>query len=313
MKKLQIQSALIMIHYSTRILLASIVTFLLVSCGTSPVPTIPLTGASPTANPADPQPEPTSTPENSSSEQTRSQDNAVMMEIPGGTFMMGSEAGNDDEKPVHEVSLDAFLMDQTEVTNSMFADFLNVNGNQEEEGGPWFDAEDSDAQIHLVGETWQADDGKSDHPVVEVSWFGAQAYCTWVGARLPTEAEWEYAARGGLDGKDYPWGDEKPVCETGADNGAQFFSCSNLGSMPVRSFLANGYGLYDMAGNVMEWVGNWPEPYPGGESAARSFPEQFRVLRGGSWSEPTNNLRVAFRYDNVPSLADHFVGFRCAK
>ena len=300
-------------HHLTRILLASIFTFLLVGCGTSPTPVIPLTGASPTANPVDPLPEPTSTPEASVSEQTRPQDNAVMMEIPGGTFMMGSEDGDDDEKPVHEVSLDAFWMDQAEVTNSMFANFLNANGNQEEEGGLWFDAEDPDVQIHLVGETWQVDDGKSDHPVVEVSWFGAQAYCAWASARLPTEDEWEYAARGGLEGKNYPWGDEKPACDEGANNGANYFSCGAGGTKPIGSFAANGYGLYDMAGNVMEWVDAWHEIYPGGDSEEAYLLEQFRIQRGGSWSDARQTIRVAFRFEQVPSVTDHFIGFRCAK
>lgn len=323
MKNLQSLSILSMVHYSTRILLASIVTFLLFGCGTSSTPIIPPTSSPPPIIPPTSsqtttasnvsQPEPTSSPISSISVQNRSQDGAVMVEIPVGTYMMGSESGNDNEQPVHEVSLEGFWMDQTEVTNSMFTDFLNKNGNQEEKGVLWFHVEASGAQIHLDGETWQTNDGKSDYPVTEITWYGAQAYCAWVGARLPTEAEWEYAARGGLDGNDYPWGDEKPVCDAGADHGAQFFSCTNFGASPVRSFAPNGYGLYDMSGNVMEWVDEWFDVYPGGEWETISLAGQHCVMRGGSWGDASQNLRVAYRNHNVPLKTDNFIGFRCAK
>lgn len=310
-----------------KILLVSIVMFLLISCETSSTYEALPSNETPTARPADKLPDPTltpadptpvltSTPEYPGSTQTRFQDTALMMEIPGGKFIMGSESRYKNEHPVHEVSLETFWMDQIEVTNSMYAEFLNANGNQVEDGFSWFDAENPKRQIQLVDNTWQVVDDKSDHPVVDVNWYGARAYCEWVGARLPTEAEWEYAARGGLDEKLYPWGDKKPVCEAEASNGANYFSCGEGGTKSVRSFAANGYGLYDMSGNVMEWVEDWYAIYPGGESEnpllAGKY-EQFKVLRGGAWGDAGNIIRVAFRFQTVPSYSNHFIGFRCTQ
>ncbi|MBT7192052.1 MAG: SUMF1/EgtB/PvdO family nonheme iron enzyme, partial [Anaerolineae bacterium] len=150
----------------------------------------------------------------------RPADGMTMLYIPAGEFEMGSQDGDSDEKPVHTVYLDAYWMDETEVTNEMFAAFLNAENNQSEGGESWLDADDSDALIEKNGSTWHAKSGYSNHPVVEVTWYGARAYCEWVGGRLPSEAEWEKAARGGLEGKEYPWGDENPICTEGADNGA---------------------------------------------------------------------------------------------
>jgi formylglycine-generating enzyme required for sulfatase activity len=221
-----------------------------------------------------------------------------------------------DEFPQHTVYLDAYWMDQTEVTNAKFAAFLNQQGNQTEGGVGWLDAGDTDALIVQSGSMWIPKSGYEEHPVVEVSWYGAQAYCAWAGRRLPTEAEWEKAARGGLEGATYPWGNEAPVCTRGTQNGAQFDSCSGR-TMLVGTFAANGYGLFDMAGNIWEWVMDWyqsnyyansPSNNPQGPSVGDR-----RVLRGGSWNGNINDLRVGHRFRYLPSnpyYGDR--GFRCA-
>lgn len=252
--------------------------------------------------------------------------------IPGGEFQMGSDADDSlaecekfhkdcqryrftDEEPMHTVYLDAFYMDVYEVTNALFAEFLNELGNQEEGGVTWLDAKDEDARIHSVGGRWQADAGYEDHPVVEVSWYGARAFCEWRGARLPTEAEWEKAARGGLADAKYPWGNEAPVCEKGAENGAQFLDCRG-GTVAVGSFAANGYGLFDMAGNVWEWVWDWYQSNYYASSPLRNpqGPEtgDARVLRGGSWNFSEYVLRAADRGVLFPSNSVSLNGFRCA-
>ncbi len=242
-------------------------------------------------------------------------DGMVMAYIPAGEFQMGSENGDDDEKPVHTVSLDAFWMDTTEVTNVMFAAFLNEEGNRQEGGVSWI-AESNDARILKTPGGWRVVSSYENHPVTRVSWYGAQAYCKWAGRRLPTEAEWEKAARGGLEGKTYPWGDGEPTCEKGAQNGAQFTTCRS-GTAPVASFGANGYGLFDMAGNVWEWVVDWysktyyqslPESNPSGLTNG-----EYRVMRGGAWIDGAWILRIANRVWNNPRGQTIYFGFRCAR
>ncbi|MDI6694395.1 MAG: SUMF1/EgtB/PvdO family nonheme iron enzyme [Anaerolineales bacterium] len=253
--------------------------------------------------------------------------------IPAGEFQMGGNADDSlaecrkfrsdcqrdwftDEEPVHGVYLDAFYMDIYEVTNALFAEFLNARGNQKEGGATWLDAGDEDARIHRAGGRWQADAGYEDHPAVGVTWYGARAFCEWRGARLPTEAEWEKAARGGVTGANYPWGDEAPVCEKGAQNGAQFGACDGE-TVAVGSFAANGYGLFDMAGNVWEWVWDWyaADYYGGPRLPNPRGPDsgEGRVVRGGSWRLYGYNLRSAYRYSYPPSYFINSNGFRCAR
>ena len=162
---------------------------------------------------------------------------SMMVLVPAGEFEMGNEDGDGDERPVHTVYLDAYYIDVYEVTNAQFAVFLNVKGNQSEGGETWLD---DGARIHQSGDEWQDDAYYGDHPVVEVTWYGARAYCQWRGGDLPTEAQWEKAARGGLEGMDYPWGDEAPVCTLGAENGAQNRRCLLLRVLPVGTFSPNG-------------------------------------------------------------------------
>jgi iron(II)-dependent oxidoreductase len=238
-----------------------------------------------------------------------------MVLIPAGTFMMGSEDGERYEHPVHEVDLEAFYIDVYEVTNAQFAEFLNEEGNQEEDGAAWLDADGEYVRIHREDGEWAVDTGYADYPVVEVSWYGARAFCEWRGARLPTEAEWEKAARGGLEGAKYPWGDEAPVCTPGAQNGASLARCSLHGTRPVGSFGPNGYGLYDMAGNVWEWVSSLYRGYPYQVGDGREDLEASgsRVLRGGSWNLWDYDLRVAHRSYNFPKGANINYGFRCSR
>jgi formylglycine-generating enzyme required for sulfatase activity len=242
----------------------------------------------------------------------------VLSCIPAGEFLMGSTAEYPDaynnEHPQHSVYLDAYWIDQTEVTSVMYADFLNENSNQNEGGEPWFYAESEDVFIIYSGGTWQAINSYSNHPVNDVSWFGAKAYCEWVGRRLPTEAEWEKAARGFLEGKKYPWGDEEPVCTHGFENGAQYNECVS-GLVPVKTFAPNDYGLYDMVGNVSEWVSSLYMPYPydayGGQENMSKAGD--RVVRGGSWRSSSRSIRVSIRTTNINAIPYHDEnGFRCA-
>ncbi len=222
--------------------------------------------------------------------------------IPAGSFEMGDyfDEGEANERPVHRVQLDAFYMDVHEVTVGQFREFVQQSGYKY--GGNW----DSVAR-YSPGD---------DYPMVNVSWNEATAYAKWAGKRLPTEAEWEYAARGGLVGKRYSWGDDESLAGDYANyDGTDGKDKWNLSTAPVGSFAANGYGLYDMAGNVWEWCqdrygGNYysssPAKNPPGPGTGSS-----RVLRGGSWSNLTYNLRVANRSFTYPSSRLNYLGFRC--
>jgi len=239
---------------------------------------------------------------------TRSTDRMVMVYVPAEEFEMGSTEGGSDEQPVHTVTLDGFWIDQTEVTNAQFVAFLNEQGDQTEGGVTWPELDSDDCLIERVGGEYRPKNGYADHPVIEVSWYGADAYCEWAGARLPTEAEWEYAARG-PQGFVYPWGNDAPTCER-----AQFSECSGH-TVPVGSLLAGASwcGALDMAGNVWEWVADWYRDYP---SAARTNPTgqetgSFKVLRGGSWSRHQMYVRAAYRYSATPYFRSPDVGFRC--
>jgi len=220
--------------------------------------------------------------------------------IPAGSFQMGSNDTNyPDEQPVHPVTLSAFEMGRYEVTNRQYAQCVRAGIC----GKPGNQSYNVEASALL--------------PIIDVSWNDAQTFCGWVGGRLPTEAEWEYAARGGLAGKTYPWGDEAPTCAKGAKNGANFYDCKLGGTMPVGSFAPNGYGLYDMAGNVWEWSNDWysdtyyansPSSNPQGPATGED-----RILRGGSWGNLPNYLRVSFRRGNNLDYRYVLIGFRCAR
>ncbi|MYB39167.1 MAG: formylglycine-generating enzyme family protein [Gammaproteobacteria bacterium] len=294
---------------------------------------------------------------------TETQDRTNMARIAAGSFEVGSEdddaIAEDGEGPVRAVELDAFLIRPTAVSNAEFARFVADTGHRTDaerfgwsfvfqgllprRGGrkarrqgtsvlarhipaaPWW--------IAVDGAHWRQPEGqgsdiesRSDHPVIHVSWQDAAAYCHWADRRLPTEAEWEAAARGGLLGKRFPWGNQLrpngahrcnvwqgrfPDHNTGADG--------HIGTAPVQSFAANGYGLYNVVGNVWEWCADWfglptashgPLNNPAGPARGRT-----KVLKGGSYlchASYCNRYRIAARYAATPHSTSGHAGFRCA-
>ena len=247
-----------------------------------------------------------------------------MVYIPSGEFQMGSHDidANDDENPVHSVFVDAFLMDKNPVTNIEFKEFLMADAERNK--SEWLKGSIK-INYHDGGylEYWDDDmypNGKHDHPVTAVSWYAAMAYAHWVGKRLPTEAEWEKAARGRLSGKKYPWGDS-----INPDNENNIYNRSD--TIPVGSYPANGFGLYDMCGNIWEWCldaydtdfYNIPisqNPFSGTNSLTWVL-ENFRrvkaarVLRGGPWGVDSQVARVSQRFTGSPTDTFPTFGFRC--
>lgn len=236
--------------------------------------------------------------------QTRSSDGMVMVYVPGGTFQMGSDAGFRDERPVHPVTLDAFWIDQTEVTNAQYA--LCVADGE-------------------CAELSYADDSNfngDDYPVVGVSWDDAASYCAWAGAQLPTEAQWEYAARG-EQGYIYPWGNDFDCSYGNFDDETEFdnyvvpggVGCDgHVRTAPVGSFLtgASWCDALDMAGNVWEWVADWYGDYPSGAQTNPTGPTDgsSKVMRGGSFDDFEPVLRASVRNYDTPTY-HYYIGFRC--
>ena len=245
-----------------------------------------------------------------------------MVLIPEGEFQMGSNDGNadNDEQPVHTVHLDAFYIDANEVTNVEFKDFVLTNPAWQKDLID--DRFRDDNYLH----DWNGNNfpiGQADHPVRYVSWYAAMAYTVWVDKRLPTEAEWEKAARGGLKRKQYPWG-----------NGINF-NRANYGkkigeTTPIGEYPPNDYGVHDIAGNVWEWCldgyeidfyANSPgrNPTAGAKNAEEIVNDfeniiDFRVLRGGGWNSEPEWLRASNRHGTSPAYAGiGALGFRCAK
>lgn len=233
-----------------------------------------------------------------------------MVLVPAGSFIMGTEYRAGNERPAHSVTLDAYYIDQFEVTNAAFAQFLNAKGNQMEGLANWTEANDPDLHIHEVDGVWQVDPGYENYPMNEVTWYGARAFCEWRGARLPTEAEWEKAARG-TDERTFPWG-ETISCEN-----ANYAGCFHE-SVPVDSFpeSVSPYGAYNMAGNMMEWVADWYdiEYYANSPAENPQGPEtgSFKIFRGGSWINNSGNTRTTYRFPKLPVLTYTTTGFRCA-
>jgi formylglycine-generating enzyme required for sulfatase activity len=223
------------------------------------------------------------------------------------------------ETPQHNVTIESFYLDQFEVTNAAFRRFIRAR--------PEWSVARIPRSLHNGNylKDWNGDNfpkGKANHPVASVSWYAAAAFCQWRGKRLPTEAEWELAARGGLKDKTFPWGDE-PVAPSRANYGGSKLG----GTSPVGSYPPNGYALFDMAGNVWEFTADeWaPYPNPGSSPTARegalithdssliTSVVTRRVIRGGSFAGAPLNLRVTYRDSHPPDGAQAFVGFRCAK
>jgi len=224
---------------------------------------------------------------------TAAKDGMILMYVPAGEFTMGSNSGNDDEKPVNTVNVDAFWIDQTEVTNAMYAKCVDVG------------------ECVAPSDTSNFNNSSyAKHPVVYVDWNQANAYCSWAERRLPTEAEWEKAARG-TDGRTYPWGE-------GIDcNKANYQSGCVGGTAPVGSYESgkSPYEVYDMAGNVWEWVSSLYRAYPYAVNDGREKLSTIdsRVLRGGSWYYFDSYARSASRNWAVPTDTYVFIGFRCAR
>lgn len=244
-----------------------------------------------------------------------------MVLIPAGEFQMGRVAseGAPNEQPVHIVSIDAFYIDKYEVTNAQYKQFVNAN--------PQWQKDRIDKALHdgTYLALWNRNDypsGRANDPVVYVSWYAAVAYAQWAGKRLPTEAEWEYAARGGLSGKTYPWGNDLESSKANYNY--------NVGdTTPVGEYPPNGYGLYDMAGNVWEWCldeynadfyARSPRENPlSGAITVDWIMDNFtnvkthRVLRSGSWLSYPAALPVSFRSGDPPTNANDVVGLRCVR
>ena len=242
-------------------------------------------------------------------------DAAEMVCVPAGNFEMGSEY-EQDESPVHTVMLDAFWMDRTEVTNAMYAAFLSDQGNRYEGWSTWFLTMDvTDEKIKQKEGNWEVVRGFENHPVTTVSWYGARAYCTWVGKRLPTEAEWEKAAAG-PDGWLYPWGEIWQDNLVNARGNSRYSQTAPVGSFPDG---ASYYGALDMAGNLAEWVADWYDPAYYQYSASQNPPGpengKLRSIRGGSFIDTERECRASSRDGRTPAMlwsAYYTAGFRCA-
>lgn len=236
-----------------------------------------------------------------------------MVTIPAGSFRMGSDQGAADERPAHSVTLAAFSIDRLPVTNAQFARFLEAVGPRSPAGNRYYDDDDGDARIHRRDGRWLADRGFEDHPANEVSWAGSRAYCVWRNARLPTEAEWEKAARG-TDERRYPWGNA--LADAGrAHYDAGFNVTAAAGTHPGG---ASPYGMQDAAGNVWQWVSSAYRPYPWRGDDGREDPEAdvVRATRGGGHDSPGSEITTTQRGRNLsrsPRAGHHNIGFRCAR
>ncbi|OAI44395.1 hypothetical protein AYO43_09225 [Nitrospira sp. SCGC AG-212-E16] len=222
-----------------------------------------------------------------------------MVLVPAGEFLMGSWTGDPDEQPMRRVYLDAYFMDKDQLTVGEYAKFL-------------------EATSHGIPPEWNIMSRAmpKQRPVVNVEWADAVAYCKWAGKRLPTEAEWEKAARG-TDGRTYPWGDEPPTKFHG--NMKKELWNNHMGLTPVGMF-GDGrspYGINDMAGNVWEWVNDWYDPnyYRTGPQRNPTGPAtgNHKVVRGGSWGSGPEGMRASERETRLPSFQGYGTGFRCAK
>ncbi len=245
-------------------------------------------------------------------------DYAAKVFVKGGTFDMGSNNGDSDEKPIHSVTVSDFYIGKYEVTNAQYAEFLNAKGNQSEDGATWLDINNSNCQIEKVGDKFQAKSGKENYPVMLVTWYGARAYAQWVGGRLPTEAEWEYAARGGNKSNGYKYSGSNTFNDVAwyYDNSQN--SDNNMsnghGTHTVGTKQANELGIYDMSGNVYEWCEDkWHRNYTDAPTDGTAWIDgngSNRVIRGGSWSYTPYYCRVANRDDYYPNKGVYFSGFR---
>lgn len=263
-----------------------------------------------------------------------------MVELGGGTFLMGTDGPqrfpSDREGPAREVAVSPFWIGETAVTNDRFARFVEATGHvttAEREGWSFVFAgllpDDFEDTRGVVGAEWwrqvfgadwrrpqgprSSIDGRGEHPVVHVSWHDAQAYCGWADLRLPTEAEWEFAARGGLEQARFAWGDDltpggRWMCNIwqGTFPSRNTLDDGFIGTSPTGSFPANGFGLHDVAGNTWDWIEDRFDPSASGS----------RVIRGGSYlchDSYCDRYRVSARSSNDPTSTTGNMGFRCAR
>jgi formylglycine-generating enzyme len=281
-------------------------------------------------------------------------DGARLVRLEGGTFLMGTDDRDgfpaDGEGPARRVRVDPFEIDPLCVSNARFARFVAETGHVTEaerygwsfvvaillpdgfpdtravQQAPWW--------RQVMGASWRHPEGphsdladRAGHPVVHVSWNDASAYCAWAGLRLPTEAEWEYAARGGLEGRRLPWGDEltpegrwRSNIWQGTFPGHNTAEDGYVGTAPVDAFAPNGFGLHNVSGNVWEWCADWFHPTfhrtASPENPVGPPAGQARVIRGGSYlchDSYCNRYRVAARSSNTPDSSTGNMGFRCAR
>jgi formylglycine-generating enzyme required for sulfatase activity len=226
--------------------------------------------------------------------------------VPAGPFTMGNDpgTGNVDEQPAHRPLLDRFAIDRTEVTNRRYRACVAH--------GPCTPPARRDSKTRR---DYYRDPTFADHPVVNVDWYQAETFCRWVGGRLPTEAEWEKAARGHRDRRQYPWGDKKPDCSL-ANFGGPDGCTGDTDRVGARPAGKSPYGALDMAGNVWEWVADWYDSsyYKRADPRNPRGPRwgAFRVMRGGCYDTAPEGLRVSCRNHDLPSGRGPNVGFRCA-
>ena len=279
-----------------------------------------------------------------------------MKKLGGGTFLMGNDSDlafpGDGESPVREIVLSSFYIDLCAVSNAQFGKFVaatNYVSEAEEIGWAYVFYREASAKakkavqgraagtewwLGVEGACWKCPEGpgsnirkRGDHPVVQISWRDTNAFCDWAGKRLPTEAEWEFAARGGLEKKTYPWGDDltpggKHFCNIWQGKFPTFNSGADgyIGTGPVQSFAPNGFGLYNMSGNVWEWTSDWFSPTHHADCSRENptGPEsgEMKVIKGGSYmchASYCNRYRCAARTANTPDSATSHCGFRCAR
>ena len=242
-----------------------------------------------------------------------------MVEVPAGPFTMGAvidnpnEWGDTDEEPVHTVDLDAFLIDKYETTAAEFSEFLNAHPHY----APAFIETGPAVTIEKVDGLYRPREGLERHPANRISWYGADTYCRWRGKRLPTEAEWEKAARG-TDRRTFPWGEQHP--DNSLATYRRPFSKMGFKAMEPVDSMPQGvspYGAHHMAGNVWEWVSDWysdvyyevsPQKNPQGSEQG-----EHKVMRGGNWYYKAYYMRTTYRFNDPPETFKVWQGVRCAR
>ncbi len=240
--------------------------------------------------------------------------NRVLVE--GGTFEMGGDEYDTFSLPKHQVTLSDFYISKHEITNAEYAEFLNEKGNKTEGGAKWLRIDQKNCQVEKVDGVFKAKSGKENFPVIYVTWYGAKAFAEWAGGRLPTEAEWEYAAKGGKKSQNYNFAGSNNIDDVAWHWGNSVNPNNDLqvgkGTFEVATKQPNELGLFDMTGNVFEWCNDWFADYT---NQAQNNPQggssgEYKVQRGGCYFANDANCGNAFRGSSEPNLSSHFVGFR---